>query len=166
MKKGFTPLEILFQRVARKVFLTGFTLIELLIVISIIAILAVTIIPNFIGFDAEAKISATRTNLDSLRTRITLFRAKEGRYPDSLGDFLNHYYYDVGIKKQYLSKIPPEMISSKSGNNRYIDSTTERGFTNEGGWIYFKDIAELKVNLDEPLSSKWGEYAGQKPSEW
>ncbi|MDP2943153.1 MAG: prepilin-type N-terminal cleavage/methylation domain-containing protein, partial [Candidatus Omnitrophota bacterium] len=47
----------------------GFTLIEILIVITIIAILATTIIPNFIGFDVEARISATQTNLNSIRTR-------------------------------------------------------------------------------------------------
>lgn len=144
----------------------AFTMIELLIVISIIAILAATIIPNFIGFDAEAKISATRTNLDSLRTRITLFRAKEGKYPESLGEFLKSYYYDAGVKKAYLDKIPLEMISIKSGNNKYIDTESDRGFTNEGGWVYFKDTADVKVNLDEPLSKKWGEYAGQRPSEW
>ena len=41
----------------------GFTLLELLIVISIIAILAATIIPSFVGFDAEARLAATKTNL-------------------------------------------------------------------------------------------------------
>ena len=62
--------------------------------------------------------------------------------------------------------MPVELVSSKSGNNNYIDSTLEAGFTNAGGWIYFKDSAEVKVNLQEPLAKKWGEFAGQIPSEW
>ena len=80
-------------RVHRKVFtrkdsrvsvIRAFTLLELLIVISIIAILAATIVPNFIGFDMEARLSATKTNLITLQTRVSIFRAKEGRYPERL----------------------------------------------------------------------------------
>ena len=145
----------------------GFTLIELLIVISIIAILAATIIPNFIGFDTEARLTATKTNLDTLRTRIILFRAKEGRYPNSIQELLDTYYLDVGVKKSYLTKIPLEMISSKSGNNGFIDITsTEEPITREGGWVYYTDTAEMHINLDEPLNRKWGEYEGQKPIDW
>ena len=145
----------------------GFTLIELLIVISIIAILAATIIPNFIGFDTEARITATKTNLDTLRTRIILFRAKEARYPDSLQELLDTYYLDVGVRKAYLTKIPFEMVSKKSGNNEFIDiSSSEEPITREGGWVYYTDAAEVHINLDEPLDRKWGEYEGQKPIDW
>jgi len=146
---------------------SGFTLIELLIVISIIAILAATIIPNFIGFDTEARITATKTNLDTLRTRIILFRAKEARYPDSLQELLDTYYLDVGVRKAYLTKIPFEMVSKKSGNNEFIDiSSSEEPITREGGWVYYTDAAEVHINLDEPLDRKWGEYEGQKPIDW
>ena len=145
----------------------GFTLIELLIVISIIAILAATIIPNFIGFDTEARLTATKTNLDTLRTRITLFRAKEGRYPTSLQELLDITYFDVGVKKPYLNKIPVEMISNKSGNSKFIDIlSTEVPIARVGGWVYYTDTAEVRVNVEEPLNKKWGEYEGQKPLDW
>lgn len=145
----------------------AFTLIELLIVISIIAILAATIIPNFIGFDTEARISATKTNLDTLRTRVTLFRAKEGKYPVSLKELVETYYYDAGIKRPYLNKMPPEMISSKKGNSEFVDTpSTEQPPTQNGGWVYYTDKADVHVNIADPLDNKWGDFEGQKPIDW
>ena len=145
----------------------GFTLIELLIVISIIAILAATIIPNFIGFDTEARVVATKTNLDAIRTRIAIFRTKEGQYPESLEELLTKQYYDAGIKRFYLDQLPLEMISDKAGRNQFIDLETSQDFmNNEGGWVYIKDTAWVKLNFDEELDKKWGEYEGQNPSEW
>ncbi|HNX91156.1 MAG TPA: prepilin-type N-terminal cleavage/methylation domain-containing protein [Candidatus Omnitrophota bacterium] len=145
----------------------GFTLIELLLVITIIAILAATIIPNFIGFDTEARITATKTNLETLRTRVTLFRAKEGRYPASLQDLVDTYYMDMGVKKPYLNKVPAEMITNKSGNSLYVDAvSTDTTIERTGGWVYYTDTAEIYVNSDEPLDKKWGENEGQKPNEW
>ena len=144
----------------------AFTLIELLVVISIIAILAVTIIPNFIGFDSEARIAATKSNLDTLRTRVTLFRAKEGRYPVSLEELVKLYYLDAGVKKQYLQKIPDEMISKKSGNRTVEAKSLNDPLTGDGGWVYIQDTADVKVDIVEPLDKKWGDNSGQVPASW
>ncbi len=146
--------------------LKAFTLLELLIVISIIAILAATIVPNFIGFDAEARISATLTNLNTLRTRISLYRAKEGQYPTSLNDLLTKTYNDMGVEQYYLEKIPPEMISAKSGDSTMEDLKIDEEQNGDGGWIYLVDKAKVLVDLKEPLDGKWGSRKGEKPMEW
>ncbi len=150
------------QKVKRR----GFTLFELLIVISIIAILAATIVPNFIGFDTEARLSSTLSNLNTLRTRIALYRAKEGEYPQSLNDLLTKTYDDMGVEQPYLEKVPPEMVSSKSGNNSFVDLESKDEFPGDGGWVYVRDKAKLLIDLAEPLDGKWGARSGEKPNEW
>jgi len=144
----------------------GFTFIEILIVITIIAILASTIIPNFVGFDAEARITASRSNLESIRTRINLYRAKKGAYPESLNDLLTTHYYDVGIKKAYLKKMPPEMISDAKGNRTTSTMKQEDQFSGSGGWVYITDTAEVNINVTGTLGKKWGEFAEEEPSDW
>ena len=144
----------------------SFTLIELLIVIAIIAILAVAIIPNFIGFDTEARVAATKSNLDALRTRITLFRAKEGGYPESLGDLTTHYYLDAGVKKAYLKKLPTELVSSKQGSAEFEDLTSEEVLSSDGGWTYFTDTAEVVIDVATPLDKSWGDLKGEDASKW
>lgn len=144
----------------------GFTMIELLVVISIIAILAYAIIPNFIGFDTEARVAATKSNLDTLRTRVTLYRAKEGVYPSSMDDLLNRTYLDAGVRKPYLGKIPAELISSKKGSNQTRVQRSDDPLASEGGWVYLSDTAEIILDLDKPLDKSWGEYASQRPSQW
>ena len=162
-RRIFSVNQRKYQRVSASM---GFTLLELLIVISIIAILAATIVPNFIGFDSEARISATMTNLNTLRTRVALYRAKEGEYPVSMEDLLNKTYDDMGIQQLYLDKMPPEMISSKSGNNTLEDIASSEELPDNGGWVYIKDKAKVVVDITEPLDGKWGKAKGEVPAEW
>ncbi len=144
----------------------GFTLIELLVVIGLIAILALAIIPNYVGFDVDARIVTTKSNLGMLRNRISLYRAKEGNYPESLGDLLKKTYLDAGIPKPYLAKLPSELVLKKSGISDFRDQKSDEEFTNTGGWLYLKDKAEVVVNYKKPLEKSWEDYAGQVPSEW
>lgn len=144
----------------------GFTMIEILIVMALIAILALAVIPNYIGFDTDARIVTTKSNLSIIRNRISLYRAKEGKYPDSLGKLLSETYLDAGITKPYIAKMPAELIVEKSGIMKYRDQRSSDVFTNEGGWVYLTDKADVVVNDNKPLDDEWGDYAGQIPSEW
>jgi prepilin-type N-terminal cleavage/methylation domain-containing protein len=144
----------------------GFTLLELLIVISIIAILAAVIIPNFVGFDTEARLAATKTNLSTLRTRVSLFRTKEGRYPEKLEELLEVTYNDMGVERPYLDLFPVEFVSSKSGNSEIENLSSDDLLSGDGGWVYYTDKAKVVVDWDVPLDSKWGEAEGKVPIEW
>ena len=144
----------------------SFTLLELLIVLSIIAILALAIVPNFVGFDAEARLVATKANLQTLRTRIILFRAKEGRYPEKLEELLEKTYNDVGIEKPYLDVFPKELISSREGNSEITNQKSKDPLPGDGGWVYYTDKAAVVVDWDEPLDSKWGKEERAEPSQW
>jgi len=144
----------------------GFTLLELLIVISIIAILAATMIPNFIGFDSEARLASTQTNLNTLRTRVSLFRTKEGRYPETLNELLEINYSDMGIERPYLDSIPLEFISDKAGSGEVENIESEDVLPGDGGWVYIVNKAKVVIDWDMELDSKWGSAEGEVVSEW
>ena len=144
----------------------GFTLVEILIVVAIIAILALAIIPNYVGFDVDARVVTTKSNLSTVRNRISLYRAKEGKYPESLGALLKETYSDAGIEKPYLKSMPAELISDKSGNSTYQDQLSSKSISHLGGWVYVTDKADVVVNYGKPLDKSWEDYKGQIPSEW
>ena len=144
----------------------GFTLLELMIVISIIAILAASLIPNIIGFDADAKLASTKTNLNTLRTRLSLFRAKEGHYPKEFMELTETTYNDAGIDKPYLEEMPVEFVSSSSGNNEVTNASSADALPGDGGWVYLTDKAKVIIDWDKELDEKWGKAVGQIPSKW
>ena len=60
----------------------GFTLIELMIVISILGVLATIAIPKFANLIRKSREGATKGNLGSIRSAITIYYANnEGVFP-------------------------------------------------------------------------------------
>ena len=61
----------------------GFTLIEILIVVVILGILAAIVIPQFSSASNEAAISSVRSQLQTLRSQVELYRVQNGQYPNN-----------------------------------------------------------------------------------
>lgn len=59
----------------------GFTLIELLIVLTIIAILSVAVVPQFINVIPSARVSAARQQIALFSTALDLYYLDNGNYP-------------------------------------------------------------------------------------
>ncbi|MBI1869999.1 MAG: type II secretion system major pseudopilin GspG [Chlamydiae bacterium] len=70
------------QNKKQKKYSSGFTLIEIMLVILIIGILAAMAVPRLVGRSQEAKITATRADIESnLSVALDLFELDNGAYP-------------------------------------------------------------------------------------
>ena len=87
----------------------GVTLIELLVVLVIIAILATTIIPNFIDAPDTARVVKARQDIRTLENAIILYRLDNFNYPNSLQDLVQRPG-DAANWKQggYLERLPKD----------------------------------------------------------
>ena len=102
----------------------GFTLIELMIVVSIIAILAGILIPNFINARAQAMTAACESNLRSIATAAELYYADQQIYPAS-GDVSIALFTANGTT--YLNNVPTDPAATTVGAPYSFTNTTAGG---------------------------------------
>jgi general secretion pathway protein G len=70
----------------------GFTLLELMIVISVIIILAVIVMPQYMRTVQQAREATLRDDLFQMRKVIDQYAADKGRLPQSLDDLVSAGY--------------------------------------------------------------------------
>ena len=102
----------------------GFTLIELMIVVSIIAILAGILIPNFVNARAQAATAACESNLRSVATAAELYYADQQIYPNS-GDVSIELFTVNGTA--YLNNVPSDPAATTAGAKYTFTNTTSGG---------------------------------------
>ena len=81
----------------------GFTLIEILIVVVILGILAAIVVPQFTNASQEATASSIRSQLQTIRGQVELFRVRNaGALPTSFDDLIT----PPDGQAPYLSQTP------------------------------------------------------------
>jgi type II secretion system protein G len=81
----------------------GFTLIEILIVVVILGILAAIVIPQFTNASQEAAESSVKSQLQTVRSQVELFRVRNnGNLPTDFNDLLT----PPNGEDPYLQKTP------------------------------------------------------------
>lgn len=108
----------------------AFTLIELLIVVVILGVLAAVIVPQFTDVTAEASITSARTQLNTMRSQIELYRGETGTYPSSSGANAGGDIDGNGSQDQWDDLIAENAVRSSPTwpNNfsaNYVEATGE-----------------------------------------
>jgi type II secretion system protein G len=102
----------------------AFTLIEILIVVVILGILAAIVIPQFTDASEDAMLSSVKSQLQTLRSQVELYRVKNGGVAS---DLVAQQWADL-VDNDYIQQAPI---------NPFNDSTTVAGAAGAGvGWIW------------------------------
>lgn len=129
----------------------AFTILELLVVVSIIAILAVAAIPNFIGRIQSAEDSKFVAEVNSVQKATSIFREEEGYFPTEqelqpTDGFPMNIKFNLLVSGGYLSKLP-------SSSYWYIDNRgmvvhTEEKLEEYAGEVYKCNKTDISVRVD------------------
>ena len=137
---------------------TGFTLIEVLIVVVLMAVLAGTIIPQFAASTKDAKDSAIRFNLHSLRSQIEMYKVHHNNTPPTGANNLDQLTkatdisgatgtpgpsYPYGPYIQQSLPTNPFTNSNKVTLDTAASGTPTATGDSDAGWIYRASTGEI-----------------------
>jgi len=129
---------------------SGFTLVEILIVVVILGILAAIVIPQFTEASTEAKFSSLKTDLQTLRSQIELYKIQHNDVPPTFGNFVNQMTEKSDINGTvppadglaaygpYIQKVPINQFNDMyddTGIHGKLDNSGTAG-DNKGSWEY------------------------------
>jgi general secretion pathway protein G len=144
----------------------GFTLVEILIVVIILGILAAIVIPQFTQASTEARISNLRTNLQTIRSQLLLYKTQHTEnYPDAtFVAQMTKYTSASGTTSTtpsssypygpYLQTIPVNPFSGSSVVRIVTGASTTFSATADAGWWFNSTTGEFRADLTASDTNK------------
>ncbi len=125
----------------------AFTLVEILIVVIILGILAAIVIPQFTEASDDARDSAMRSDLQTVRSQLELYKVQHvGVYPAAL-TFVTDLTTKIGNYGPYLQTFPTnpynnmQTVSVEAGTATLGDNSTGWHFNTDTGRFSASDTA-------------------------
>ncbi len=130
----------------------AFTLVEILIVVIILGILAAIVIPQFTEASDDARESALRSDLQTMRSQLELYKAQHtGAYPAAL-TFVTDMTTQAGGYGPYVQTFPTNPYNSLA------DVTVEAGVVALGngatGWHFDSTTGRFSAS-DNATHAAW-----------
>ena len=101
----------------------GFTLLELMIVISIIIVLAVIVMPQYMRTVQQARESVLRDDLFQMRKMIDQYAADKGKLPQSVDDL---------VQAGYIREMPVDPMTGRAEWNPTMGSDPNSSDNSQG----------------------------------
>ena len=128
---------------------SGFTLVEVLIVVVILGILAAVVIPQFTDASTEAKESSVKTNLQLMRSQISLYKIKND---DSLPPTDDFATFEAAMVPNYIQAIPVNLYNDD--NTVRFESGVGTAGAGTAGWVLNTDTGVFQVD-DSSEHAAW-----------
>lgn len=141
----------------------GFTLVELLTVIVILGILAAIVVPQFTDASTDAKESSLKTNLQTIRGQIALYKLQHDDTLPSAAAGSGPPYAATSFEAQMTLASKPNGQTAAIGTSGfdlgpYLQSIPNNPFTNTNtvgtssatagttGWVYDNTTGQFRAN--------------------
>jgi general secretion pathway protein G len=116
----------------------AFTLVEVLIVVIVLGILAAIVLPQFTDASSDAKLSSLKTNLQTIRGQLQLYKIQHDDNWPALATFTAEMTTEISNKGPYLLSIP---------NNPYTETNTMgAGALDSSAWYYNETTGVFRAN--------------------
>ncbi len=122
----------------------GFTLLELLLVLAILVVIGGIVTVNIGGAATEAKINATKAQLNGLKNNIQMYQIRMNSLPDTL-EALRDGPSDAALKAKWVSPIITE-IPTDAWENQLVYTVNGNTYEIRSGGI------DGQINTDDDIT--------------